>query len=421
MTQERLLETPRMSPITATPQTRRAIAAQLYSIALPFVFLIVALLIFPNSLTPLGMIGVVLLCMLRWAARGSPIPTTSASVWLLIFFALFALGLLLSPVPNTAWMVASHALAGFTIFITIIDRADSLPRIFAATGITVLVGAMFAFGAPFAAAWSEAQNFNISQLTSRFVPLLARPSNVNNIAGALEASIPLALALIAARVRPWRIVGAFALAPVTIMLLLLQSRGAWLAVLMAIVVYVTLYRRWVLPFVPLVLLAGLWLNVTFGEPVPVQAVEREKSEVVTLGDRTQIWSEAMRLSISSPLGIGVNGFSVFGKPRLGVAPNDYELRGSHAHNLFLEIALDTGWIGLLAFLGFLFIGIRAAWRVYRANPTISARALAIGLLAAFTIIIAHGIFDTIFWGFKAEIFLWATVAISLALERVGAG
>ena len=61
---------------------------------------------------------------------------------------------------------------------------------------------------------------------------------------------------------------------------------------------------------------------------------------------------------------------------------------------------------------------RAAWRVYRRpNPTPIARALAIGLLAAFSVILTHAMFDMIFWGIKAGIFLWAVLALSLLLTR----
>ncbi len=396
---------------------RRAFAAQAYQLALPFVFLIVALLIFPSRLSVVGMLGVLALCGLRWAARGTPFPKLAINPFLLVFLILFAIALFFTPAPDIAWMVASHLLAGIAVLITIADRSDTPERVLVAVGITVLLGVLFALGAPFGADWSGADKFSLLQLTNS-VPLLARPSNVNNVAGALEAAVPLAICLIIARRRPWNIIGALALVPLSFMLVLLQSRGAWLAVLMGLVVYATLYRRWVLPLVPIVLLAGLFLNASFGEPISIGTGDNAEHQVISLSDRTEIWNEALRLSLHAPLlGNGVNGFAIYGKPVLGVPPNEYVFTNSHAHNLFLEIAVDVGWIGLLAFLGILVLAIRTAWQAYRQNENALSHTLAMGILAAFTVIITHGLFDTIYWGFKAEIFLWATAGLALAVQQ----
>lgn len=392
---------------------------EIYRAALPFVFLICALLIFPSPLTLFGLVGVVLFLVVRWLARQNPFPKTDVNPFLLVFLLMFVLGLLRTPAPELAWQVASHSLAGILVLISIVDRANSRAQILAATGVLVLVGVVFAFGAPFGAEWSGAQGFNFGELTTRYFPLLARPSNVNNVAGALEVAVPFALALMATHVRPWRLIGTFALAPLLVMLLLLQSRGAWLAVLMGLVVYLTLYRRWVLPLVPIVLLAGLWLNNAFGDPLPTQAIGADARQVVTFGDRTEIWSEGARLFLQSPLlGIGVHGFAAYGAPIVGFDTGEYALRGSHAHNLFLQITLDTGIIGGVAFVGIFLLAFVAAGRAYqRAEKNSVERALAIGLLAAFTIVITHGMFDTIFWGFKAGIFLWGTFALALRLQK----
>jgi putative inorganic carbon (HCO3(-)) transporter len=397
--------------------SRRPFAARAYQLALPFVFLIVALLIFPSRLSVIGMIGVLALCGLRRAARDSPFPKLAINPLLLVFLILFAIALLFTPARDIAWMVASHLLAGIAILITIADHADTPERVLTAMGLTVLLGVIFALGAPFGADWSGADKFNLLQLTNS-VPLLARPSNVNNVAGALEAAVPLSVCLIFARTRPWNIIGALALAPLSVMLVLLQSRGAWLAVLMGLVVYATLYRRWVLPLVPIVLLGGLFLNASFGEPIRIGTGDNAEHQVISLSDRTEIWQEAVRLSLRAPLlGNGVNGFAVYGKPVLGVPPNQYVFTNSHAHNLFLEIAVDVGWIGLLAFLGIVVIALRATWQSYRQSANTLSHTLAMGILAAFAVITTHGLFDTIYWGFKAEIFLWAAVGLALAIRQ----
>jgi len=391
---------------------------QAYRLTVPFAFLIFALLIFPTRLTPIGMVGVLGFLALRWVALGTPFPKTKINPWMLVFLAAFAFGLVVSAKQDTAWMVASYTLAGILAFVGITDFADTTAHAVTAMGVMVLIGVVFAFGAPFAADWKGSTGFDFGALTTHYFPQLARPSNVNNVAGALEVAVPFALALIAINQKPWRIIGALALAPLLLMLLLLQSRGAWLAVAMGMVVYATLYRRWVLPFVPLVLLGALLLNNVFGDPLPTRDIGGDSAEVVTLGDRTQIWKEAARLWVGSPLlGIGVNGFAAYGAPTIGEVGSTYALVDSHAHNVVIQIALDTGLIGVVAFLGMNVLAVLGAWQVYRRSRAGSPeRALAIGLLAAFVVILVHGMFDTIFWGFKAEIFLWAALALSLVLK-----
>jgi len=401
-----------------SPRPVAQLAARVYTVVLPFVLLIGALLIFPNpATTPVGMVGVLAVLFLRWLAFGNPFPKTQLNPFLLAFLLLFAVGLFFTPKPDTAWMVAGHALAGILVFVSILDRATAPRQWVIATGVMVLIGVIFAFGAPFGVLWSGSAGFDFGALTTRYFPQLARGANVNNVAGTLEVAVPLALALIAAKQKPWHLIGAVALAPLLVMLLLLQSRGAWLAVLMGLVVYATLYRRWILPFVPLVLLGGLVLNNAFGDPLPTNAIGGDTRDAVTLGDRTEIWREGLRLLSRSPiLGIGVNGFAAYGKPVVGTGTGEYALVGNHSHNLFLQITLDTGILGLAAFLALLATAALTAWRVYRRpNPAPIARALAIGLLAAFAVIVTHSMFDMIFWGIKAGIFLWAVLALAIAV------
>ena len=97
--------------------------------------------------------------------------------------------------------------------------------------------------APFLTSSSGDKLFDVSFL---FRPGLSglEESNPNMIAGALAALLPLSLALILGEAKRLRIVGAVALAPMLIMLLLLQARGAWFAAFAGVLLYFSLYRRY---------------------------------------------------------------------------------------------------------------------------------------------------------------------------------
>ena len=134
---------------------------------------------------------------MRWACHGSPFPALNISPLLLFLLVMFAFGVATTPSPDTAWVRVSHLLAGVLVLITLADRADNITHLVAGLAILVALAAVFAVGAPFATAWSGSQGINLSALTARYVPLLARPSNVNNVSGALAAAEPVAVALMA--------------------------------------------------------------------------------------------------------------------------------------------------------------------------------------------------------------------------------
>lgn len=222
--------------------------------------------------------------------------------------------------------------------------------------------------------------------------------------------------------------GALALPPLLVMLILLQSRGALFAVALGLSVYATLHRRWLLPLIPLALLAGLALNNLAGGPLPTQYAYLRSVDNVpeSLETRTAIWQHAAGMLLRAPLGIGVNNFETAAalepaaQPPAELTPNATAQGGladvfagraiPHAHNLFLQIGLDTGIIGLGAFVVVLGVALYRAWRAYRQGVE---RALAIGVLAAFVVILTHGMLDLIFWNAKPELFLWATIGLAL--------
>lgn len=377
---------------------------------------------------------------LRWLGNGSsfpfgkrgeassPFPLTPVNGALLILFAMLAVGLLRSSAPDRGISTAAHALAGLVVLIAIYDWAQSPARAWLVVAGLVALGVGFALTAPVTTDWAGDKLFQWSGFYEGNWPRLSKLSNSNNVAGGLEVAVPLALALIASGKRGLRIWGALALPPLLVMLILLQSRGALFAVALGLSVYATLHRRWLLPLIPLALLAGLALNNLAGGPLPTQYAYLRSVDNVpeSLETRTAIWQHAAGMLLRAPLGIGVNNFETAAalepaaQPPAELTPNATAQGGladvfagraiPHAHNLFLQIGLDTGIIGLGAFVVVLGVALYRAWRAYRQGVE---RALAIGVLAAFVVILTHGMLDLIFWNAKPELFLWATIGLAL--------
>ena len=89
----------------------------------------------------------------------------------------------------------------------------------------------------------------------------------------------------------------------------------------------------------------------------------------------------------------------------------------HAHNLFLQVALDLGVPGLIAYVALLVIAAAMCWQVYhqRAGPE---RALALGLGGGLLAQHVYGLTDAVALGAKHGVALWMLLGLVVALHRM---
>jgi O-antigen ligase len=137
-----------------------------------------------------------------------------------------------------------------------------------------------------------------------------------------------------------------------------------------------------------------------------------------LAGRVPIWTTAMNMALAHPLnGVGVRGFRYAYSEY--AAPDDPWVNAAtgqgalHPHQLVLEVAAETGVIGLLAWLA----GAVLAWRAYfTLAPAARAPAFAPGLaLLAMTFPLnSHFAFYSSFW---ALMFWWLLALYLSALEQ----
>lgn len=132
--------------------------------------------------------------------------------------------------------------------------------------------------------------------------------------------------------------------------------------------------------------------------------------------RAEIWGAALRLLAERPL-LGV-GFGAFQDAAARLGPAWAEV--PHAHNLLLQIGLDLGLPGLLAFFGLLLATARAALFAFRAAPTARSRGLAAGAACGLAAYLAFGLTDAIGLGEKVGVAFWLFVGAVAAAARVAA-
>jgi putative inorganic carbon (HCO3(-)) transporter len=216
----------------------------------------------------------------------------------------------------------------------------------------------------------------------------------------------------------------------TVLLALTGSRSGWAAFIAGLACLVVLWAaltpsRRRLIWIGLLLGAGfallfaLWLGPEQWQQL-WQEPPRETpfGTLSTLSFRQEIWRWALAAIRSFPLtGTGLGTFRrvVFRFYPIAVVP-DYD--PAHAHNVFLQVALDVGLPGLVAYLALLMVAAVIAWRVARRNAAL--RPFAIGLFAGLVAFHAFGILDAIALGQKPAFLLWMTLGMLAALTRIDA-
>ncbi len=253
----------------------------------------------------------------------------------------------------------------------------------------------------------------------------------NPFAGYLGTILPLALAL-AAIPHPgrFRTIARVALVATGLGIILSLSRGAWLGLLIALAVMALVWsartRRFVAPTATVLVLVGL-LGILGA--LPLALATRVTSVVDNFGifDARLVPPTSENFAVVERMAHWQAGWEMFlDHPWLGVGPGNYPavyeryaIAGwreplGHAHNYYLNMAAETGLVGLTTFLLFLYFAFRAILRLVRtgdrpvslkalqasdrdrtASPTVFNRALAVGLLGTFVVFCTHNLFDNL--------------------------
>ncbi len=388
--------------------------------------LIVLLLLFPSPLSFIGFLLVPVFFICRRLAMGNWFPQTRVNLVILILLAMTTIGFAISSAPDLAVLTAATVIAGITVFAFLLDCLKTRPDFMRVVGVVVFLGLGLALVVPFITEPSpEPLLGSLALRINALFPKLPRLSNQNIVAGGLAIVAPMALALIAQSASVgWRKLGIISLPVICFAILFLESRGALFALAAGFAAWLTLYRRWVLPLIPLAVIALLLLNAARNGPSVGQMLYGSigTPKTGTFIERAVIWTQAVYLIRQSPIaGIGLGAYPRIAPYAFPNSPQQPGLAPNHAHNLFFQIALDTGVFGAVAFIALVLYAVHSTWRAYRARIE---RNLAIGLIAAFVVLLVHGLGDTIVWGTaKASIIFWVLLGLGISFtalqERVG--
>ena len=138
--------------------------------------------------------------------------------------------------------------------------------------------------------------------------------------------------------------------------------------------------------------------------------------VTTLNQRMDIWARAVYMIQDFPFtGIGMGNFSKLADT---LYPFSIEARNiPHAHNLFLQIAVDLGIPGLIAWLAAWLGIIHISWRIYRGSHPF--KALGAALFISQIVLGSVGLLDSVVWGgTKTAPLVWIVWGVAVAAWRI---
>jgi putative inorganic carbon (HCO3(-)) transporter len=203
-----------------------------------------------------------------------------------------------------------------------------------------------------------------------------------------------------------------------VILVLTQSRAAYMGLAAALLVLVALTRtRWLLVVLPILMCAVIGGGMLVGWSTLADALV-SRDPAYGLEWRRGIWSAGIQMAGDFPF-TGV-GFGCFEPIMSLFYPLVSNHGASHAHNLFLQLAIDLGLPGLVAFLAILGLAVYLAissWVVSRRAAQARCLFLSAACLASLTGMCVHGLFDAASWGNKGAFVPWLVIGAAAALYR----
>lgn len=191
------------------------------------------------------------------------------------------------------------------------------------------------------------------------------------------------------------------------------SRGGWLALILAVLLFGLLRDRRFLLLAGALLAGAFWLQQDL---IASRLSSVGNLEETSTSYRTFIWQTAYRIISdfwAGGVGTGTAAFrEVYNKFYMVTGVTAF-----HAHNLYIELMVETGLFGLLGFLwlvlSYFSHGLKRLIQLPAFEKTVLSAALA-GMAGY----LAHGLTENSWYNFKLALFFWWLLALGVSAARL---
>ena len=189
---------------------------------------------------------------------------------------------------------------------------------------------------------------------------------------------------------------------------LTKARSAWLGFIIATGSLVFLLKKHVV-----ILLAAIFILIAL-------SFARAPGDIFSLTstqDRSVMWSNSYAIFIRHPV-IG-NGLNTFFNNYMKTRQDEYrDRKGSYAHNCYLQMAADTGLVGLFSFLWFAAAILWSSISFIRRCRDLFYKALMIGLETGIAAFLIHSFFDTNLYSLNLAALFWMAAGLTASVIRI---
>jgi len=199
------------------------------------------------------------------------------------------------------------------------------------------------------------------------------------------------------------------------------SRGAGLGIYLAVLFLSLAKKKNLLSLI----LVGTLVIFPFVMPKNIKQWAREVNYnplVFMLNqDRISIYSNTINMIKHHPIiGVGVNTFSRnYGKYKTAAAEKYAHTPDTiYAHNIYLQMAGETGLLGLFAFLLFLFQVFRKVFGASRGLSDEYLKISALSLIACLIAFLVNGLTETNLYYSRVAMIFWFLIGVGLSLNRL---
>lgn len=386
-------------------------------------------LIFPNPGTGAAALLLLVLWLARWLDRGYLTRRARLDIPIALIVFMAVIGMLVSVDLSVSWPHFWGIALGIAIYSGLVNGLHS-QRDVERAGVALLgIGTAAALLSMPVTDWQSYQFYDLSWITSRIPTLNALaqafptgglPRSDNGffhprpIGGTMGLLFPVALSLLLfGRGRGIRSLAAFAALVIGFTLVLAQALSALAGTVVAIVLLALWRYRWLL----WVAAPATVLGVALGPGVMAWVMSPGNKVGDGIAERLVVWLWGLEVLRNEPF-TGVGLFNL-----------DYTLSGlfplalisgiNHAHNFFLQTALDLGVPGLLAFLWLLLALGHAIKSGLRQTSDANTRSLLVGIGTGVVSYMIFGIMDSPTLGTKPGAVFWAMLGLVGAVGALG--
>lgn len=130
--------------------------------------------------------------------------------------------------------------------------------------------------------------------------------------------------------------------------------------------------------------------------------------------RTTLWANGVKIFLAHPLlGVGLANYQDgLNRDCPANAP------ALPAHNVYLQIAAETGIAGLITYMMVLLFGLKMSFEVFNGSGSADLRAIGVGFIGMWVWYLIQSFFDSYLYGDKFSMIFWLMIGLNASLFEI---